>query len=368
MAYPAWRRILEEAKRQAIKAMDEYNCSTGDYGHFVRDMVRAWLYLLHAEFRYQKVDIHYRNVDGSYRLVDGEPKAWELATCVERRFPDQNDPIRKNVELFAALRNKIEHRYQRAVQAVTGGRAHALVINFEKEMVAFFGEKHTIGDKLRFPVFVQSITEAGAEELRKLERSVPKATSAFLSRFESGLAQDVRDDARYDFRVRLVPIVGAKTDADLAVNFVNIDKLSDEEVATLMAAGREGKVLTKIKRVDVASKDKLLPSQVVRDVNDRVPYVFTMNHHTLLWKHFAIRPSGRTGDRSITDPRYCVYDEPFKSYVYTKAWVEKIVREVGTPEKLRALVGIAPRTKLSQLPVQRSSTVPEEGSSTSAAG
>lgn len=348
MAYPAWRRILEGAKRQAIKAMDEYNCSTGDYGDFVGGMIRAWLYLLHAEFRHDKVDYHYRKDDGSYEMRDGEPKAWGLATCVERRFPDPNDPIRKNIELFISLRNKIEHRYQRAVQVATGGRAHALVINLENEMVTFFGEAHSVGDKLRFPVFVQSITRLGGDELRRLERSMPKATSAFLANYEAGLAQETREDTRYDFRIRLVPIVGPKTEADLAVNFVNIDKLTEEEIETLMSAGRDGKVVTKVKHVEVASKDKMLPKQVVKRVNERVPYVLTVNQHTLLWKHFGIRPSGRGGHRTATDARYCVYDEPFRSYVYTEAWVEKIVREVGTIDRCRE-IGFSPQARVTPI-------------------
>jgi len=352
--------MLEEAKRQAIKAMDEYNSSSGDYGHFVRDMVRAWLYLLHAEFRLEKIDFHYTNEDGTYKLANDEPKAWELATCLERRFPDADDPIRRNVELFIALRNKIEHRYERELQTVTEGRAHALVINFEAEVVGKFGSQHSLADRLRFPVFLQSMFAVGADEIRRLQRRVPKATSAFLARYEAGLSQDVLGDQRYDFRVRLIPVVGPKTDADMAVDFVNVDNLTEEELSTMMSAGRDGKVVTKVKHVEVASKDKLLPGAVVRLVNDAVPYEFNHYHHGLLYKHFGVRPASTVSDRTLTDARYCVYDEPFKAYVYTKAWVDKIIREAGTAEKLRVLVGVAPRLKVSRLPNQREATAETE--------
>lgn len=352
MAYPLWRRMLEESKRQAVKAVDDYNISTGNYADFVGSMVRAWLYLLHAQFRQDQIDYHYVEVaTGAYKRIDGEPKAWELSTCLAQRFPDPNDPVRKNIEFFIPLRNKIEHRYQREIQIVTGGRAHALVINYEAELVAHFGASHSLAQRLRLPIFLQSISEPDLAEVRRLQKRVPRATSAYIASFESALSASVLEDVRYDYRVRLIPITGPKTDADLAVNFVDLAKVTEEERATLLDAGRQGKVISKTKHVEVASKDKILPSKVVKQVNERVPYVFTMDHHTKLWKHFGIRPADRSGDRALTEAKYCVYDEPFLSYVYTPAWVEKIIREAGTGEALKTLLGLSrlPRQKVTAL-------------------
>jgi hypothetical protein len=373
MAHPLWRHMLEESKRQALKAMDEYNASTGNYADFVGQMVRAWLYLLHAEFRHQRIDYHYvDSATGKHKIIDGEPKAWELATCLAQRYPYPNDPVRKNIEFFIPLRNKIEHRYQRVIQVVTGGRAHALVINFEAEVVSYFGSAHSMADRLRFPIFLQSLSEPDLPEVRRLQKRVPKSTSSYITSFESELSSKVLDDVRYDYRVRLIPISGPKTDADLAVNFVDLAKVSEEERVTLLEAGRQGKVITKAKHVEVASKDKILPKKVVKQVNERVPYTFTMDHHTKLWKHFAIRPSGRSGDRALTDAKYCVYDEPFQSYVYTPAWVEKIIREAGTAEDLRKLLGLSrlPRNKVTALDeVRAKRAAQDEGSGAeSAAG
>lgn len=251
MAWPRWRHMLAESERQALHALDCYNASGGHYSDFVVHMHLAWLYLLQAGFHRDKVDFHHRDEDtGLPVLVDGEPKAWELVTCLRRRFTD-NDPVRKNVELFIALRNKIEHRHERALQVATGGRAHALVINYDAERVATFGPGFSIGDKLRFPISAHAITDAGGEELRKLVRSVPKSTSAFLARFDAGLDPAILEDPRYDYRVRLVPVVGPRSQADLAIDFVNLSMLSDDDRETLVRAGREGRVITKTKHVEV---------------------------------------------------------------------------------------------------------------------
>ncbi len=350
MAHPLWRHMLDESKRQAVKAMDEYNSSHGTYADFIGQMVRAWLFLLHAEFRKGKIDYHHVDpATGKYVIIDGEPKAWELGTCLKQRFVDPQDPVRKNIEFFIPLRNKIEHRFQREIQMVTGGRAHALVINYEAELVAHFGQQYSLGDRLRFPIFLQSVPGTDVEEVRRLQKRVPKSMNSYLTEFESTLSPSLLEDVRYDYRVRLIPITGPKTDADLAVNFVDMAKLTDEEKAMLLDAGRQGNVITKIKQVDVSSKDKMLPGGVVARVNDRVLYKFTLDHHVRLWKHFKVRPLSTAGDRTVTDPRYCVWDEPHQGYIYTPAWVEKITKEVGTIEKATAFFGKAPATKVINL-------------------
>lgn len=110
-----------------------------------------------------------------------------------------------------------------------------------------------------------------------------------------------------------------------------------------MRAGREGHVITKLKHVEVASMDKLLPKQVAKLVQDQVPFRFNLNHHTEMWKRLKVRPERGAKDPHLTDSRYCVYDEPFRSYVYSKAWVSRIVKEIGTVEKYKDFFGANPQ-------------------------
>jgi hypothetical protein len=69
-----------------------------------------------------------------------------------------------------------------------------------------------------------------------------------------------------------------------------------------------------------------------------------MGLHTRLWKHFKLRPSGwptPAGGETVTE--YCIPDEPTRQYVYIPAWVDKIVEEIGTPEKFESFFGFQPR-------------------------
>ena len=50
-----------------------------------------------------------------------------------------------------------------------------------------------------------------------------------------------------------------------------------------------------------------------------------------------------TPDSGETVSEFCIPDEPTRQYVYTPAWIDKIVREIGTPDKFEAFFGAPPR-------------------------
>ncbi|MEU6402844.1 DUF3644 domain-containing protein [Streptomyces sp. NPDC046985] len=354
MAHPRWRHMLDESKRHALKAVDEWNCSSGNFGDFLTHMHKAWHYLLHAEFKKDGVDYHYKESNGQYKIIDGEPKAWDLEWCVKQRYTNSADPVRLNLELFVALRNKVEHRYEHNLKIVAGGKAQALIMNYERERVDHFGSDYSLADVLRFPITLQSLTAEGQAEQREAAAKLPKATRDLVTRFEANMDESVKDDLRYDYRVRLVPIIGNKTDADLAVNFVNFDDLTDEERKTMTEAGRTGTVMTKLKHVEVANKAKLRATTVAERVEARLPFHFSAyGEHTEMWRRFNIRPAKGTSDPCITDARYCIYDEPVNTYLYTDAWVEKVIKEIGTVDKYRTFFGKEPRMKkVATLPQQ----------------
>jgi hypothetical protein len=45
-----------------------------------------------------------------------------------------------------------------------------------------------------------------------------------------------------------------------------------------------------------------------------------------MWKSLRVRPGRKTDHPENTDQRYCVWDEPHGDYLYTQAWVEKVIR------------------------------------------
>jgi hypothetical protein len=158
MPRPArWRSAFSAARDEATLAVRLYNDpgQSRAFEGFVVHMHLAWLYLLQARFAREGIDFRYRRSDDPRRfvVVDGEHKRWELARCAEERWADENDPVRRNLEFFVALRNRIEHRHastDRNLGLSVSGHAQAHLLNFEDELVATFGTRYSLAETLGF--------------------------------------------------------------------------------------------------------------------------------------------------------------------------------------------------------------------------
>lgn len=342
-----WRTILESSKQEALLAVDLYNESRKDrrLEAFFVHMHIAWLYLLHARFRRDGIDYHYRKANGRFVRVDGEPKAWELTRCVDERW-DESSPVRKNLELTILIRNRIEHRHMEALAVVAGGYAQALVVNYESELTATFGKSESLADYLRFPILLGSITPEGVRKLLKLSEQVPVATRGVITEFVSGLEPAIKDDHRFEFRLHLVQKTGAKSEADLSMTFVRESDLTDEQRETLDSLSERGLVVVREQNRPVASKGLMKPGVAARKIEAQIPFRFNVYSEFInAWKILGCRPPPGDPLPDRTDERYCVYDEPHRDYLYTAAFVAKMVRETSSAKKFKAFFGRPPVPK-----------------------
>jgi len=237
---PKWHHTMQEARRQACLAIDLYNRpgNRRSYLDFVIHMHLAWQNLLHADRTRRGESINYREKNGRYeKNPDGTRKTWDLANCLRHEFADA-DPLRQNVAFFIGLRNKIEHRFQDAFMAATGPHAHAYVINFEAELVKRFGKPHSLGDELRFPVFVQSLTPEAIEAHNKQRRKLPQGARTYITQFETNLDPAVAGSEKFAYRVQLTPVKAPKSEADMAITFVSQKELTDVDLEKLKRKGK----------------------------------------------------------------------------------------------------------------------------------
>ena len=108
---------------------------------------------------------------------------------------------------------------------------------FEDELTTSFGPKASLGEVLRFPIFVGELTPLGEARFGELQAELPKRSRDFLTHFESGLDDSITNDQRYEFRITLVPQVGPKQSADMSLTFVRESDLNDEEREALVGTG-----------------------------------------------------------------------------------------------------------------------------------
>jgi hypothetical protein len=339
---PKWWHQLQAAKNEARLAVDLYNRPTESRSleGLVMHMHLAWLYMLHAKLLRDGIDFRYRE-KGGRRLVrvDGEPKTWELARCLDEEF-EPGDPVRGNIEFFIKLRNRVEHRYESLLASVIAGKVQAHVLNFEETLVRLFGAREGMSDVLRFPVFMSSLTPDAVKTLKKTHARLPKRLTTFIREFDVAQPEEVQSDWRYDFRVLLLPQTGPKTEADAVMRFLREDEMTSEQ----KEARDVVQTITRTKQVGVQNKGKHKPGAVAKMVSEQLGVVFNVHgHHTRAWKHYKVRPEGGADRPALTDEKYCVWDEPHADYLYTDAWVRKLVKDLANPFAFKIVTGSAPK-------------------------
>jgi hypothetical protein len=342
--------MLGASLAEACLAVRLYNDPAEEraFEGFIVHMHLAYLYLLHAELTRGGTDYRYRRRDNPRLLerIDGEPKRWELAKCVAERW-DVDNPVRRNIEFFIALRNKIEHRYAGktdvALTAALGGHAQALLLNYEQEAVAQFGTSASLATRLRFPVFVGSFTDAGETTLRQLRKSLPVPLRRFIAEYEAGLPSHVVEDQRYELRLRVVNELAPRDPDALAIQFTRYDDLSETEKQTIEQLGRKGFVVVREQHRGVVNHGLLKPREAAKRVAEQIPFVFNMHHFVMAWKALKVRPENGAKHPERTDEKYCSYDSMHRDYGYTKAFVNKLVKELKSETGWRNLIGTEPR-------------------------
>jgi hypothetical protein len=346
VARPArWKSSVDAACGEACLAVRLYNdpSEPRSFEGFIVHMHLAWMYLLHAEFQRAGIDYRYRQKDNPRRFekVDGEPKTWELAKCVLERWPDQA-AVQANIAFFIALRNKIEHRYtkfQQELALAVGGKSQALLLNFEEELTGQFGVRFSLATKLRFPVFIGSFTTEGQQALERLHSKLPDELKRFIVQSVSGLPDEVRDDEKYDMRLRVFLELVKNPASGLPVQFVRASDMTAQQKELLRNTAM---VIVREQQRDVSNRGWLKPKQVVKAVASQIPFKFNMRHFIKAWQAESIRPEWGSDHPERTVEQYCRYDEPHRDYTFSPSYVEHLVRHLSTADGFRDLLGITP--------------------------
>ncbi len=341
-----WKTTLDASKAEALLAVDLYNQSNQSrrLEAFFVHMHLAWLYLFEAQYQYNHLRYHYYLPNGHYQRVDGEPKTWDLAKFVKEELTfDQ--PVRKNLELTISLRNKIEHRFEEATTVVVAGYAQSLLLNYEERLTVIFGNKQSLGSELRFPVFIGSLTHEGSIQLANVQKQLPNKTRRFLTEFESQMDPLVMQDHHYEFRVRLIPKIGSKSEADLALTFVREVELTDVERQMLSQQGKSGTVIVREHTRSVSNEDNMKPVQAAAAIETRIPFEFKIHHLVSVWKRLQLHPPIGDAQPERTQQDFCIWDRPHRDYLYTKAFVDHIVDKSLTADGFKEVTGYEPKKK-----------------------
>lgn len=347
---------LEASIDAALLAVEIYNKPRTAFRSeaYISLMIIAWTRLFHAYFS-NKIGnrYYYKGKNGRYVLVDGERKAWELSECI-KKYQTLTEPVKKNLEFFIKLRNKVEHRHieKNEINTLIFGECQALLYNYENKLIELFGSKYALNEAL---VYSLQFSHLRTPRQNKASKSVLSKDMAdvvsYVERYRTSLPDEVFNTQEYSIKLLQVPKISNTNRSDAAIEFVRWDQLDEKD----KEAYEQIAVIIKDKKVVVegANINRLRVSQVVDSVNKKLDdKIITISTHTLLWKLFCVRPPYTSDDLFDTNTEYCLYDEVHNDYVYLESWVEFIVnlfqKEKLTIEEIRNKARLGERLSIEQ--------------------
>jgi hypothetical protein len=147
------KAALEKARDSALLAVEVYNKPAVKFrsGGFISLMVIAWTSLFHAIFFRKKTKPYYRKPSRRFERIEGDFKCWELEECLRQYYrANTGNPVRKNLEFFIPLRNKIEHRSMPSLDPSIFGECQAMLLNFDEMLEEEFGARYCLRESLSF--------------------------------------------------------------------------------------------------------------------------------------------------------------------------------------------------------------------------
>lgn len=327
-------RLVIKARESAMLALDIYNrpATVFKTEGFSVMMIIAWTALLHAIFEKRGISyIYYKN--GKPEIIDGETKAWDLSKCLLEFFGSSTTAIKKNLEFFIGLRNKVEHRYVPDIDPHVGGECQALILNFDELLTSEFGDFYALRECLAVPLQTSVLrTSSQLEAMKKLQGKQYDKIVEYIDAFRDELSDEIYQDLKYSFRVFLIPKVGNhKESSDLAFEFIKYDPNNKSE----MEAIHKQVTLIREKKVPVANQGKLKPKDVAELVSNQLGQPFNVHNHTQAWKKYRVRKPGKTPEGC--DTKYCQFDEAHKDYVYTMDWVKFLVKRLSDEKEYESV-------------------------------
>jgi hypothetical protein len=342
-------RLVAKARESALAAVRVYNDPAAGFRSetFIVLMVIAWNSLFQAILERDGVDYYVRDPAGRQVLIDGRAKVLDTGELAARALAGDallsKRGVRANLDFFLGLRNQIAHRYLPALDLEVTAEAQAMLLNFENLVVAEFGDEAALGDRLTVPLQLSGFRDKAAlASLHTAQAQLPVDVQAYLRRHREEVDDDVLRSSEYAMPIFFVPVAANRErSADAVVRFIRPGAITPEVEEALEQLA----VVTKPKRVPVASADLLRPTEVVNLVSERPPFRFTLDTHQRAWKYYVVRPATDSAEPEATDERYCRWDRLSRGYGYTRAWVDKLVEELSDPLVYERIAGFEPEKK-----------------------
>lgn len=302
------QELIKKSREAALAAVQVFNnpAITFKSEIYVVLMVIAWTYLIHAYYRGMKIDYRYFDMLPSGRknfhtTKKGAHKHWELERCLDCGESPIDKDSANNLRFLIALRHEIEHQMTTRIDNLLSARFQACCLNYNDYVKRFFGDQYGIDKHLSFSLQFASLTEDHVEMLSERE-DLPRHIQKFIDGFDGHLAADEFNSPRFAYRVLFVTkTANNKGQADQVIEFVKGDSDLAQEINAKYAVIKE------------TERDKFLPAQIVKLMQEEGFPSFSQHTHTQLWKASDAK-----------NPKHAYGTQVVKQWYWYKKWVDAV--------------------------------------------
>ena len=264
-----------EAMLSAVQIFNNPNIQFKSESFIVLSNI-AWMYLLHAYYRGNKIEYRYHNIVNTRKRYDrtkrGAYKYWELERCLNEDKSPIDNITSSNLKFLIGLRHEIEHQMTTKIDEYLSGRFQSCCLNYNLYIKKLFDDKYAIDKHLSVSLQFSTLNEEQTEKLKEFT-DLPKNIATYINDFDDKLSDEMYNDIRFSYRVLYVPkSANNKGQADKVIEFIPANSAEAEGI-------NKEYVLIKEKE-----KQKHLPSNIVTLMRNKGFSKFSMHKHTQLWK------------------------------------------------------------------------------------
>lgn len=332
---PEVRQLIEKSIKTSLLAVELYNKPNIQYRSesYIVLMMIAWTALFHAILLNKHLKHRYKNDKTTNNFYD-------LRKCVNKYEGQLKKEIKANLNFLIAIRDKIVHRNIPDLDETIFGECQACLYNFEKLLVVNFGNKYELNNSLAYSLqFAHAYSDDQIKSIKEYRLNEYTKLQQFIKQYRENLDPDVFQSPHFSFRVFMIPKVGNHLESsDLAVEFIKYDpsKVNEYEAYEKLI------YVVKEKRI---SGDYLKAGDVSKIIyeklKDKMPdgWKFSAStNHSKCAKYYKIREGYYSGEPEKTNKKYCLYEPVFKQYIYTKEWVEFLLKEISDINKMKIIM------------------------------
>lgn len=297
---------MERARTVCLSALAAWNDTSRPFrtGAFATPFLTAWNSLAIAVLHRAGTEWRILKEGKPSKRRNGAERSLDLVTLIDLAFTgEEHAGLRQNLRFWVDIRGAIADRSLPALDYPVTPYLQAGVVNFERMLIAEFGEEPRLGQQLSVPLQLSGFHDPEVLNSRaRAALTLPLEVQTVLNRGEKTTPELIAD------KTFLLP-----------VGFV---------AAELSEAIRD-------------ERPSLGTKQVVEAVRDRIPFRFSINDHGAVARYLKVRPDRGQPDRSL-DERYCEYVTSYKVYLFNQLWIDRVVDQVSTEAGYLEAVGREP--------------------------